>query len=162
MLLIYKICPGLDNLLNILEQTKTIEQLEKWHPEIYVLNHSLQVFRGAKKESRDINLLLAALFHDIGKIKDSIGHDQIGADILEENKAPNEVVWVVRHHMRYWSYILGEMKKYSKCQYLLNNPKFKYLVQLGRWDKIGRNPKCSITYNRQNIIDTLENVIIET
>lgn len=53
------------------------------HPEGDVLNHSLQVFNLCVKETKksERDLKLAALFHDIGKFKDSHNHPRIACEM---------------------------------------------------------------------------------
>ncbi len=55
--------------------------------------------------------------------------------------------------MRIWNYLKGEMSKLSKCQFLASHTWFTQLVQLARWDKMGRNPNWKVKYNKENIIE---------
>ena len=69
-------------IFNILEFCKEIKQDPKWHPEGTVFNHSLQALKWAFRESDDIDLILAAMLHDIGKSVNSHGHEKIGCELL--------------------------------------------------------------------------------
>ncbi|HPX45464.1 MAG TPA: HD domain-containing protein [Bacteroidales bacterium] len=60
-------------LLDILQRCQGVQQEEKYHPEKDVLEHCLQTFNCAYKETDDIDLILAALFHDVGKIVENNG-----------------------------------------------------------------------------------------
>lgn len=63
----------IDLYFSYLERCKDVKQMEKHHPEGDVLNHSLQCLCWAFKESYDIDLILAAMLHDIGKIDKAKG-----------------------------------------------------------------------------------------
>ena len=54
-------------MLNLLEKCRGIEQHPVWHPEGDVFNHSLQTVKCAFRESDDIDLIVAAMLHDVGK-----------------------------------------------------------------------------------------------
>ena len=54
---------NLEVLLDMLEKCESVEQNLNHHPEGNVLNHSLQVFKHAIRESNDFELILAALLH---------------------------------------------------------------------------------------------------
>jgi len=68
-------------------------------------------------------------------------------------------LWLIEHHMRFWYLILGDMRKPSKVQELLNHPWLPDLVALCRWDKLGRNPNKQIHYDRADIIDRLNKCV---
>lgn len=145
-------------LFGFLERCRGVEQLEEHHPEGDVFNHSLQVLWWAFRESNDVDLILAAMLHDVGKYENSLGHEKIAVDWLNEI-ASGKTLWLIEHHMRIWYLILGEMKKLSKVDYLINHPWLPELIQLARWDKIGRNPNRKIKYDRQKIIDNLNKCV---
>ena len=137
-------------LFDFLEKCKGVEQDPKWHPEGDVFNHSLQVMKFAFRETYDTDLILAAMLHDIGKFENSHGHDKIAVEWLQEYCSP-KTLWLIEHHMRFWDYMQGNMKKYSKVLYLANHPWLPELVQLERWDKRGRNPSLVVKYDREDI-----------
>jgi predicted HD phosphohydrolase len=137
-----------------LEKCQGVEQSPKWHTEGDVFSHSIQVGSLAFKESTDIDLILAAYLHDVGKIVLSKGHDKIGCVFLCPYVSI-KTLFLIEHHMRIWSYLKGEMKKFSKCQFLMNHPWLSELIQLARWDHMGRDPNRRLTYNKQKIIDKL-------
>ncbi|GAG63244.1 unnamed protein product [marine sediment metagenome] len=99
-------------LFEILENCKSVEQSEKWHPEGDVYIHSLQVFKLACRESDDVDLLLAALFHDVGKAVDRLEHTKESLDLIDQYVS-HKTIFLVKHHMRVWAYIHGEMKKWK-------------------------------------------------
>jgi len=152
---------SLDNTKEIfffLEQCKDVKQSSLHHPEGDVLVHSLQTFYNGVRESSNIDLLWAALLHDIGKKVNSLGHEQIGS-ILLQDYCSVKTLFLIEHHMRIWSYINGEMKKLSKCEYLVSHPWLPELVQLARWDKMSRDPNKKVVYDKDKILTILNKKI---
>lgn len=141
-------------LFYIFEQTQGVTQLDVHHPEGDVFSHSLQVLRWAFRETYDTDLILAAWLHDVGKVVDSKGHDKIGALWLEPFVS-TKTRWLIEQHMRIWYFILGEMRKLSKVHELADHPWIPELVTLARWDKLGRNPRSRVKYDRQVIVNHL-------
>jgi len=142
-------------LFNALEKTIGIPQDKEHHPEGDVFTHSLQVMEFAFRESRDIDLILAAMLHDIGKVIDTHEHDKYGPKMLE-GYISEKTKWLISEHMRFWYFILGDMKKISKVHDLYKNEWLPDLCMLVRWDKAGRNPNKKITYDRIKIISRLK------
>ncbi len=139
-------------IFNLLEATQGIEQDPKWHPEIDVFNHSLQVVNLAFRESNDIDLILAALLHDVGKAEIKLGHDERGCKLLE-GLVSIKTLFLIEHHLRIWNYLDGSMKKLSKLKFLIEHPWLPELIQLARWDKKGRIANKKIDYDREIIIN---------
>jgi len=137
-----------------LERCQGVTQSPKWHPEGDVFNHSIQVGLMAFKETNDIDLIISAYLHDVGKIILSQKHSKIGC-ILLTPYVSIKTIFLIENHMRIWSYINGEMKKQSKCQSLIGHPWLSELIQLARFDHAGRNPNRKINYDRDRIIDGL-------
>jgi hypothetical protein len=141
-------------MLEILEtfvsRLEFVEQSEKHQPEGNVLNHSLQVLNYAFRESEDFDLVLAALLHDIGKYEDKLKHHEIGARWLC-GLCSRKTIWLVHNHMRIHKYLNGETKKLSKCKKLTENVWFGDLIQLARWDHMGRNPNKKMIYDPDKI-----------
>ena len=137
-----------------LETTKGIEQKEIHHPEGDVFTHSLQVLKWAFKETNDTDLILAAMMHDIGKVKNSLRHEKIAIELLKDYLSLKSL-FIIEHHMRIWTMLLGEMRKLSKVKFLINHPWLPELILLARWDKLGRNPKMIVKYDKKFIINKL-------
>lgn len=146
-------------LFGALEKCKGIWQMDCHHPEGDVFNHSLQVLKWAFRETIDTDLILAAMMHDVGKVKDSLGHDKIAVKMLDSYLSAKSL-WLIEHHMRIWYYILGDMKKLSKVKELAEHPWLPELVQLARWDKMGRNPNVKPVYDKDKIMERL-NLCVE-
>ena len=141
-------------IFELLEQCQGVSQMEVHHPEGDVFEHSLQVLKWAFRETDDIDLILAAMLHDIGKVEDFRCHEQIAVEKLK-NHATVKTLWLVEHHMRIWHYLLGEMRRLSKCRYFADHPWLPELVQLARWDKLGRSKTIRINYDKEKIIERL-------
>lgn len=145
-------------LFNILESCQGVQQMAIHHPEGDVFVHSLQALRWAFRETIDIDLILAAMLHDVGKVENSKGHEKISVKMLEDYCSP-KTLWLIENHMRVWYLIKGEMKRYAKVQELINHPWLPELVHLARWDKLGRNPNVTPKYDQQNIVDLLNKCV---
>lgn len=141
-----------------LERCKGVEQKDEYHPEGDVFIHSIQVMQWAFRESNDTDLILAAMLHDIGKYETSLGHEKIAIEWLN-SYASGKTLWLIEHHMRIWHLLLGDMKRQKKVQYLVNHPWLPELVLLARWDKMGRNPNKEIKYDREIIIERLNQCV---
>ena len=141
-----------EKIFELFEACEGVYQLKKWHPEGDVLQHSLQVLYRGFKENCDVDLLLAAMLHDIGKVENSLGHEQIACEMLT-GLVSNKTLWLIRQHMRFWYLILGDMKRIGKIEEIINHPFLPELTYLCRWDKMGRNPNKTIKYNKQDIIE---------
>jgi len=149
----------MDPLFTTLEQCRGVKQMEHHHPEGDVFNHLLQVLHHAFRESIDTDLILAAMLHDVGKMENSHGHEKIAIGMLKPYIS-TKTSWLIENHMRIWYYLLGEMKKLSKVKELAGHPWLPELVQLARWDKIGRQPNKVMAYSRDDITSRL-NLCVE-
>lgn len=111
---LYNLCP-LDLQTRIFN-LKLIPQGKKWHPEGNVLKHTILVVTRAIKEN-DIDIILAALFHDIGKdktfafknnIPTAYGHEVISSDVIDSYKTfieslggnIRDIKYIVSNHMK--------------------------------------------------------------
>lgn len=127
----------------------TIPQSKSWHPEGNVLIHTTIVVNRAKK-SNNINLLLAALFHDIGKFEttkpnnkggfSAHGHEDFSAKSVDkfsswiksiEGADIETIKWIVLNHMRIKFF--NEMKT-KKQRQLQEHPAFDLLLQFKEFD----------------------------
>jgi predicted HD phosphohydrolase len=144
----------MDPVFELLEATRGVTQMDAYHPEGDVFVHSLQVLGYAFRESHDTDLILAAMLHDIGKRENSLGHEKIAIKWLEPHTSV-KTLWLIENHMRVWYYIYGEMRKLQKCLDFAHHPWLPELVQLARWDKMGRNPGKKPPYDREVILSRL-------
>lgn len=135
------------------------QDIKKHHPETSLLSHSLQVFKHACRESNDIDLILAALLHDVGKPIEPLGHDKVGADMIRPFVSA-KTFFLVEQHMRIKTLLNGTMKKHSKVKELSGHPFLPELIMMCRWDLMGRNENVNIEFDRENIIDILNSKIV--
>lgn len=144
--------------LDVFESTKGVKQRKEYHPEEDLFSHLYQCMNWAFRETLDIELIIAAMLHDVGKKlviesdNTEHGHERIASDILAPIISP-KALWVIENHMRFWDYIDGSMRKLSKCRDFIEHPFFCCLPQLGRWDKLSRKPNYKIDYDRQKLIE---------
>lgn len=150
----------MEPLFSILERCEQSIQTNEYHLEDNVMVHCLQTMNYAFRETNDVDLIIAAMMHDCGKCENFMGHAEIGADMLVDHVSA-KAEWLVRNHMRFWDYIDGHMHKLNKVTALSGHPWFVDLVQLGRWDKAGRNPNKKPVFNRRDICDRLNLCVIK-
>lgn len=143
-----------------LEKCRGIEQSPLHHPEGDVFNHSIQVMEIAFRETYDTDLIIAAMLHDIGKVENSKLHEYIALDILKDNVSA-KTLFLIQHHMRIWYYIMGSMRKKSKCEFFINHSWLPELLQLARWDHMGRVPNKKNNYSRVSVLDRLNKAAYE-
>jgi hypothetical protein len=130
------------------------------HPEGCVLTHTMQVTNLAFRETIDVDLILAALLHDVGKYENSHGHEQLAVEWLTP-LCSVKTLWLIEHHMRVWYYLFGSMKQLSKCQELAGHSWLPELVQLARWDYAGRVPTRRPRYDKLIIVDRLNKAAMQ-
>ncbi len=147
-------------IFELLDKCAGVKQKEEYHPEGDVLIHSLQVFNRACRETNDIDLLLAALLHDVGKVINTLEHTHESLNLLDQIVSL-KTIWLIKNHMRIWTYLKGEMKGLKKCKELAGHPWFPELVQLARFDEMGRMKNHEPEYDKQKIIDRLNKAIKE-
>jgi hypothetical protein len=133
-----------------IEHSKGVPQTLKWHPEGDLYTHIRVVFNRAKRTG-DINFMLAAILHDLGKVDVTVKHptiadkwtskthERISARITRENKewieslgADFEIVhYLVEQHMRIKQ--LDEMRD-AKKKTTMEHPFYPYLEQFTEMD----------------------------
>jgi len=141
---------SIEILFTILEKCKGVEQNNKYHPEGDVFTHSVQVLNHALKETDDIDLIFAAMLHDVGKQIQNFNHDKIAVQMLE-GKISSKTSCLIENHMSFWYFIMGDMRKLSKIKELNNHKWFPELTLLCRWDKMGRNTIQKVIYDRDSL-----------
>jgi len=142
---------------DLLLRTKGIEQDEQHHPEGDVFIHSMQVLGHALREATNVDVVFASMLHDVGKIENTLGHEKIGADMIKD-LASAKVLWLVENHLRGRLYISGEMKRVGKCRELVDHPWFPELVQVMRFDKMGRRKGFVPSYDEDKILDRINHI----
>jgi len=148
----------MESILDILNDCRGVKQDPRYHPEGDVYVHSIQAFYRACHETKDIDLVFAALLHDVGKTIDNHGHEQYAIEMLRENVSI-KTLWLIEQHMRIWAYLKGEMKRLGKCLELISHPWFSELIQLARFDKMARNQSWHPQSDRERIVEKLNKVV---
>ena len=107
------------------------------------LEHSLQAATRALYDNADIELVVAALIHDIGDTVSPYNHSQVSASIIRPY-VREEVTWIVEMHgifqMYYYADKLGLDKnlrdKYNGHKWFKSCEKFCY-----EWDQMSFDPE---------------------
>ena len=150
-----------EKLIEQLINLRFVTDKHESHPEESTFHHVVQAYNIAKRESNDQDLHVAALFHDIGKLIDTFGHENFSLDILEAFGYYNEkVYWLIKNHMRIRWMLSGKLNKHGKIQKLLTSTWLPELVHLRRLDGISRvvGKRTEINMNEVNdlLIETGE------
>jgi len=150
----------LNPVFDILESCRDIGQNTDRHPEGDVFMHLLQSMHFAFNETDDIDLIIAAIFHDIGKTIDTKKHPEIGAEILTKYHLSEKTIWLVANHMLFMDYIEGNDEKHINLdlKVLPHQPYYIELTILARIDKMAREKNLIIPFNRQEILNNLNSL----
>ncbi|MCK9417721.1 HD domain-containing protein [Candidatus Dojkabacteria bacterium] len=153
-----------DELWNRLPETIRIamskcEQDPVWHPEGPADTHTKLVFEYANNHYDDVDLLIAAIFHDLGKpetqriqkINDkvkisNIGHEtkcefyinkffQIFSDITTNKE---KILEICNNHMKAHLYLSNKLKKSSKRKSFESLTYFDDIIKFSICDDCGR------------------------
>jgi tRNA nucleotidyltransferase (CCA-adding enzyme) len=128
---------------------RDIEQNPIYHPEGNVMNHTYLCVDYEPIESRTLIEQLARLWHDVGKLYGSKGHEEVSAKMVR-NKFPirltndndiiNGVANIVENHMKLYN---GDITR-ARVKRIAANIDVGQLVRMTRADKfsrIGLDPK---------------------
>jgi len=137
----FEIPERLEPLFWVLDECAGITQRAEYHPEGDVLTHSIQAYRHASRESNDVDLILAALLHDVGKISRRMGHEDLSVELLDCH-CSKKTLWLIKNHMRVHTWLNGEMRKLKKVTGLRKHVWFCDLIHLARIDANSRKPGC--------------------
>ena len=77
------------------------------------LEHSLQSATRAEQDGADIELVVAALVHDLGDDLAPLNHSQMAAAIIRPY-VREEVTWIIEHHGVFQMYYYGEAAGVNK------------------------------------------------
>ena len=133
---------------------KQQDQRRDKHPEGNVLKHTIIVTRRALKTG-DIDMALAAIFHDIGKGSTAgvhpkkghithFGHEKVSAEMVKKHSKwiesmggnPEDVLYIVTNHMR--MKVLGDMRPKKREKYQSHRLHSKLKQFSDKIDKGGR------------------------
>ncbi len=130
------------------------KQSPKWHPEGNTLKHIIVVTKRAiDKFPGDIDLILSAYFHDLGKMDTyavspksgqptAYGHEKVSASLVDEFSSwiesmggdLDKIRYIVKNHMRHKN--LDQMRD-AKRERFMDEPYFSDLEKFGTIDKGG-------------------------
>jgi hypothetical protein len=145
-----KIAP--EEIIQLLNDCAKTPQSPTWHPEGDVLKHTIIVLNRARK-TKNINYVLAALFHDLGKVKwtkpssktpgswSSYGHEVESALIakrhkewIEEMGGNFDIVYeIVFNHMTIK--FLDEMRLFKREKFK-SHPYFPMIEEFSHFDNM--------------------------
>ena len=155
----------LEELFILVELLKNVNDINIHHPEKCCFNHSKQVVSWAIKETDDLELIIAALLHDVGKSVNVYKHAKIGPIILLDLKFPflnNRIMQIISDHMMPQLYLDGDMRRFKKRNSFLKHPYLLELLQLRRWDLLGRNVNKNPNWDniKSSILNKFQNRLI--
>ena len=145
---------NMNPIFGFLEDMKGVAQKPEFHPEGDVYNHTIQVLMWAMRETDDVDLIISAICHDFGKAVISNGHAKISASMIEDYTT-GKTHYLVKNHMRIREFVDGRMRKLGKVKLLAESPWLPELIQLCRWDNMGRNPRSRPKFDKYRVIDGL-------
>jgi len=142
--------PG--ELVQITMSLKDVAQNPKWHPEGNTLKHVITVFKRAiEHHSDNLDLALAAFFHDLGKLETydinpktgqptAYGHENVSADLVKKYSDwikelggnPANIYYIVKNHMRMKQFDVMKDKKKNRLK------SFRAFGDLEKFSKIDR------------------------
>lgn len=129
-------------------------QNPNYHPEGNTLKHiAVVVTRAIKNYPFDIDMILAAFFHDLGKFytldfknnqPTAHGHEKVSVEFVDKYNEwikslggnPEKIKFIVENHMRIKPQVWDVMKQ-SKKDKLTNDPNYQHLSNFGTLDKGG-------------------------
>jgi predicted nucleotidyltransferase len=118
---------------------ENVKQSPVHHPEGDVLYHLLQVFELAReRRPYDVEFLLAALLHDVGKGIDPANHVEAALSALD-GLITERTRFFIEYHMAAHDYRVGKLG--ARVRHLLEaSPDFDDLMLLRQLDDAGREP----------------------
>jgi CRISPR/Cas system-associated endonuclease Cas3-HD len=137
------------------EAAENCEQNPTYHSEGNIKNHIKLVFIEALQYN-DKNLLVAAIFHDLGKIDTHnvredgrithYRHEFVSLDYIDKyihlyddfNIDEEAIREIVKNHMRCHLYKSGRIKKQGKIEAFENNQYFDLIMKFSDCDERGR------------------------
>ena len=106
------------------------------------LEHSLQSATRAERDGADIEMIVAALIHDLGDDLAPMNHSQLAAAIIRPY-VRSEVTWIIEHHGVFQMYYYGDAMGVDKnAREIYRNHKWFNSCErfCGRWDQMSFDP----------------------
>lgn len=103
--------------------------------EVDQLEHCLQTATRAERDGADTEMIIAALFHDVGKAISWVNHAEITAQILKPFLS-ERAVWIVQTHQdfqgrEFYHHMGGDKNNYLKFK---EHPHFELAKTFSKWD----------------------------
>jgi len=134
---------------DLIEKSKDVQQSKTWHPEGPLDIHQLIVYNRARR-TNDINMTIAALFHDLGKVETTYfrngkwtahGHEFVSSRLVEKYKTWIEslgadfdvVYYIVKNHMR--AKQIHEMRR-TKRETFMNDKYYPLVNKFSEFDNM--------------------------
>lgn len=155
------------SLKRLIDGLSEVKQNHYWHPEGDVLTHTIIVTNRLDRCYGDINLTMAGLFHDIGKLYttkwndkkqswSAHNHDEESVRIVKQYKGwikkmgadPDVVERIIANHMRIKD--IDEFRL-SEKQRMLQDPLLEYYLKFETADYGGKNTECKEIRDIANI-----------
>ena len=153
---------------------KNFGQRADKHPEGNVLKHTITVVNRSIKED-DIDIAIAAMFHDIGKDETAgihpkkghithFGHEKVSAGLVKKYRKwiesiggnADAVHFIVKNHMRYKQ--LSDMRPKKQAD-LKSNPNFDKLSRFSKHDRSGLDENKDNKPNAKKAVAKIQKVI---
>jgi predicted HD phosphohydrolase len=106
------------------------------------LEHSLQSATRAERDGADIEMIVAALIHDLGDDLAPLNHSQFAAAIVRPY-VRSEVTWIIEHHGVFQMYYYGDAIGVDKnAREIYRGHKWFDSCErfCGRWDQMSFDP----------------------
>ncbi len=143
----------------LLAPLEGVKQNPRWHPEGDALFHSLQVYQLAIRERPyDVDFILAALLHDVGKAIDPPDH-ALAAVIALEEAISERTAFLIEHHMDAHAYRDGTLGARARRR-LEADDSFEDLLLLSELDQAGRVPGAAVP-TLDEVIDHLRTLLAD-
>jgi HD domain-containing protein len=160
-----------ENLKDLIDQTKNVEQNPYWHPEGVVFIHTRLVTNRLSNCYNDIDQNLSGLFHDLGKIEKTKydedketytahQHELSSVDIIDNFKDwikemggnVDKIKYIVSNHMRYK--YLNEMRIREQIRFM-DDKYFSELEKFSTADYGGDGLDCKPIPDNKEIVDKI-------
>ena len=159
----------LDVLFPELVATKKIEQGSTYHPEGSVYNHTLMAIDAIPVIDRELDIMLALLFHDLGKglVPNEVNTEDSGkihfkghaeetslaekaiARLTNEIGLTESAINLIKHHMRPYDFKKAGVSRKAVRKLAASVDMYK-LVKLHKADRLGRGGVVAAEYEPEN------------
>ena len=156
----------LDILFPEISVLQFVEQNPEYHPEGNVFNHTMNVIDWLPLESRTIELQLAGLYHDSGKLYGSVKHEMRSMEIVREEfpkKLTNnrDLIDSVSNLVGYHMQLYGGQVTRGRVKRLAAKTDLLSLLQLHAADKFSRGLDPTLLQDEINHLKEYHEVFMQ-